>query len=266
MRFYLYFYLLLLLLFYSCDNIDNLNQIAGIEDFGLVIINPAKDSFLKIGEDCSIKWNLSVSKARKLNIELVNDKGVFRSVVQGTANDGEYIWRDVKGVEGDKYSLRLTIVGGVYGGKYAENSIILVKYMPGTIWFEPAKVEAEVGSEFIMELYVNTGKLKLAAYGIDIDFDPSIITVDTTTGMNGVSQGGDGFITAVNADEYGKLRIAGFDTFGTGPGINLHLITIFWITESQGNTDIDLDIRDLSDFLTLPIENKEGIGAKVTVY
>ena len=122
MKVYFYYFLLLLLLISSCDNIDNLNQIAGIEDFGLVIKNPANDSFLKIDEDCIIKWNLSLSKARKLNIELSSDKGIIQSIAYETKNGGEYVWRKVCGAEGDKCSIRLTIVGGVYAGKYVENS------------------------------------------------------------------------------------------------------------------------------------------------
>lgn len=266
MKTYFYYFILLLLLLAACDNIDNLNQIAGMEDFGLVIKNPGEDSFIKTGEDCIIKWSLALSKARKLNIELISDKGIIQPIVAETENDGEYTWEKVEGLQGDKYSVRLTIVGGVYSGKYAENSFTLVKYMPGTIWFEPAEIKAESSSQFTMELHLDTGKQKLAAYGIDIDFNPSIISVDTSEALSGVKPGEDGFLSAVNANESGKLRIAGFNAFGTGPAVNMQLVTIYFFSLGQGNTDLNIYIRDLSDPAINIYNNPQGKEAKVTVY
>jgi len=79
------FYLLLSILLFSCtDTIDNLNQIAGFEDFGLAIIKPEPDSVIMGGQDYTIKWRLEASKARLLKIELLRDNEIIYLITKET--------------------------------------------------------------------------------------------------------------------------------------------------------------------------------------
>ena len=76
----------------------------------------------------------------------------------------------------------------------------------------------------------------------------------------------DGFIAAVNPDEAGVLRASGFDVAGTGPGTDLHLLTVNWVAVTTGTSILDLDVKTLTDSGTTPIGTPNGIDGTVTVH
>ena len=136
----------------------------------------------------------------------------------------------------------------------------------GDIWFEPESLEVEIGSEFAIEMHANTGTKKLGAYGIDIDYDQLIISVETTVGENGVVAGTEGFVSAVNP-VLGLIKISGFDANGTGPGENLHILTINFNADSQGTTALDIIVDQFLDQNEeLPIGDPAGYSGKVIVF
>jgi hypothetical protein len=109
---------------------------------------------------------------------------------------------------------------------------------------------------------VNSGYQRLAAYGITVGFNPSIITLDTSSG---VVSGADGFIAATHIEEAGKINISGFDVAGRGPGPDLHLLTINMIAAAEGETDVSVLVDILVDESTEEIGNPFGTGGNVTV-
>jgi hypothetical protein len=119
---------------------------------------------------------------------------------------------------------------------------------------------------FTNEIHMNTGTQKLAAYGLNITFDSSVVIVNTEEGNSGVEAGPDGFISAVNAGTPGTLVISGFDTTGTGPGTNLNTHTIHWLAQTyNGTTDLDIAVNNLVDETTNTIGMPNGITGQITI-
>ncbi|MBN2442902.1 MAG: hypothetical protein JXJ04_16205 [Spirochaetales bacterium] len=136
----------------------------------------------------------------------------------------------------------------------------------GNVWLEPAAQTIKAKDNFTTEIFADAGTQKLAAYGLNITYGDPMISVDIDNGSNGVSPGADGFISAVNATEPGLLRISGFDATGTGPGRNLHLLTIFWTAgPEEGTVSINIDVDSLADANTETIGNPWGVGGTVTI-
>ncbi len=126
----------------------------------------------------------------------------------------------------------------------------------GDVWIQSSTEDLNVNQEFALSLYADTGTERLGAYQFTITFDPAMVNVDTTKGTEGVEAGGDGFITAVNANnENGSLLVNGFDVNGKGPGIYLELFRIHFVAlDKAGSEKISIRIDSLTD------ENGNKIG------
>ena len=88
--------------------------------------------------------------------------------------------------------------------------------------------------------------------------------IDTETGENGVTEGLDGFVTAVNTDnDAGTSVLSGFDVSGTGPGRDLHLVTISFVAGDTAVSDniISVEVSRLVDPETEPIGTPHGLNA-----
>jgi len=124
---------------------------------------------------------------------------------------------------------------------------------PGDVWIEP---ESETVSEdFETEVHCNTGSQHLAAYGIDFYYDSEKISASSVTA------GADGFLSASNINEPGKIATSGFNAGGVTPGTDLHLLTIHWTIVSSGTSNIDVDV-DTGTFVN---ENTEIIGTPMGI-
>lgn len=125
--------------------------------------------------------------------------------------------------------------------------------------------DQDVGALFKAYLYVDSGSQLIAAYSLDIIYNPSLIQVETAVGHSGVEIGADGFVSAVDAGSPGVLIIAGFDVAGHGPGTQLHLLTITWRALADGISPLTLTVDSLVDTSYLPIGTPRGITGSVTV-
>ena len=140
------------------------------------------------------------------------------------------------------------------------------EYGEGEMWIIPDSNIIELGSTFKTEVHVNTGNQYIAAYGIDVSFNPAVVHVDTTRGAQGVEPGSDGFVSAVNPNNTsGLIRISGFDAMGKGPSPDLHLITINWIAVGVGDTEFDLSVDNLADPFTDNIGSPAANDGYITV-
>jgi hypothetical protein len=119
---------------------------------------------------------------------------------------------------------------------------------------------------FTNDIHLDSGSEKLTSYSLTISFDTSVVVVNTKVGTSGVSQGDDGFITAVNASTPGELAISGFDAEGTGPGSDLHVLTIHWYAQTyEGTTELNLYVESLLNQLSLEIGNPLGHNGYITI-
>ena len=128
----------------------------------------------------------------------------------------------------------------------------------GAVWLDPYDITVSAGSTFDTQIRVNSGTQRLAAYGIDLQWDPAIIS------YNAYAVGTEGYLSAMNPHNEGVLVTSGFDAMGKGPG-NMHLLTITFNALSAGATDIIVIINDLADNMISPIGTATPNNGYVTV-
>jgi hypothetical protein len=134
----------------------------------------------------------------------------------------------------------------------------------GTISFSASSYSTGIGGALDVPVYVNTGNQNVAAYGLSVSYNSSVLSVDSSQGSSGVSAGTDGFVSAVN-DLGNALNISGFEANGKGPSTNLHLITLHFIGEAQGSSTLSISVSDLTDSAYATIGNPSGGSATVSV-
>lgn len=161
-----------------------------------------------------------------------------------------------------KFSLVLCAMFFVIGSRGAFAAPV---YAPGAVWLTPSTMTVYPNDPFALEVHLNSGYQRLAAYGFDIFYDDSLVAVDTSIGNGGVVPGPDGFVSAVNPNTPGQLIISGFDVMGKGPGSDLHLLTLsFLALNNFGTSDISLNINVLVDENTNTIGQPTGYGSTVS--
>jgi hypothetical protein len=116
---------------------------------------------------------------------------------------------------------------------------------PGTLWFDPGEVVVSVGQNFSTKIRLNSGGHRMAAYGMNLYYDFLLLEVGSTAGNHGIEAGPDGFLTAVNTNSPGLFVLSGFDASGTGPGLDLHILTSSWGALNPGSSLISLRIINL---------------------
>ncbi|MBN2535539.1 MAG: hypothetical protein JXB88_21855 [Spirochaetales bacterium] len=131
----------------------------------------------------------------------------------------------------------------------------------GTVWIDPATKTVDMNEDvnFSLDVYVNSGSQKVAAYGIDITYEDEIILAKS------VSAGVDGFIAAANIDEPGFISTSGFDINGKGPGTALHLLIINFEALATGNSPIGVTVNSLTDPETQVIGTPTGEDGNVEI-
>jgi hypothetical protein len=118
------------------------------------------------------------------------------------------------------------------------------------------------GAAFTTEIHVNSGEQELAAYGIAISYDETILSIESD---DDVVEGADGFISAVNVNDPGVIKTSGFDVGGVGPGADLHLLTINWDAIDTGTVTLVIEVDSLADPDTNPIGAPAGFSGTVTI-
>ncbi|MBY9006618.1 MAG: hypothetical protein KGD63_07655 [Candidatus Lokiarchaeota archaeon] len=133
---------------------------------------------------------------------------------------------------------------------------------PGDVWMSDPG-DLEIGEEFTTNLYTNTGDDLCAAYGLTIQFDPTIVQVKLIQNdLPDVEASPDGFYAAGNVDNsIGNLRVSGFDAQGKGPNPELHLLIISWICIGEGQCPIDITVDSLVTPSTATIGTPEGVNS-----
>ena len=135
----------------------------------------------------------------------------------------------------------------------------------GNVRILPETITTQVASEFTTDIFVDSGDQKVAAYGFMLTFNKDILNVDVSEGTSGVVPGKDGYVAAQNANNPGRLEVAGFDVYGKGPGKELHFLTIHWRAMKKGKSPINLTVKNLVDETTREVGMPTGISGQVIV-
>jgi hypothetical protein len=135
------------------------------------------------------------------------------------------------------------------------------------VWLDPENHSASTTTAFALDVKLNSGAQKLGSYEFEILFSTTYVKVDTSKGTDGVEPGADGFLTFANTDnDTGTLTVNGFDINGTGPGEEMHVLTIYFIAQNTvGSTQIDLIVNQLKDEQGYVIEPSLGQCAMVEI-
>ena len=80
-----------------------------------------------------------------------------------------------------------------------------------------------------------------------------------------VKAGPYGYVSAVNTNSAGSIVFSGFDVSGTGPGTDLHFLTINWRASGVGSSYVSLTVNTLVDASYQPVGNPTGLDCDVTV-
>ncbi|MBN2534616.1 MAG: tandem-95 repeat protein, partial [Spirochaetales bacterium] len=137
----------------------------------------------------------------------------------------------------------------------------------GEVRVEPAYQEVPWSWDPVTtEIHINSGTQLLSDYEIVFTYDPGLLYMDTPTGDNGVVAGADGFITSVDISTDGVLKVSGYDAAGKGPGDNLHVFSVVWITQFMGTASVDIEITRLLDETGAVIGTPVPIDGEINIY
>jgi endo-1,4-beta-xylanase len=125
--------------------------------------------------------------------------------------------------------------------------------------FNPENSTQILNSTFQIDVVVDSGSQKLAAYGITVSYNANILSVVD------VEKGAEGFLAAANTENPGEIVASGFDSSGTGPGSNLQVLIITFNAEAEGTSTLGLYVDELVDGGTNTIGTACGIDGSVTV-
>lgn len=138
------------------------------------------------------------------------------------------------------------------------------KENPGDVWIEPSNINTTVGKSFQTGVHINTGAKRIAAYGIKLFFNRSIIDIDSLKETKIVA-GEQGFMSAANTTVPGMVNASGFDTAGKGPSRNLELFIVYWRAVAKGEASISVNIETIVNDSYETIGIPRGISGTVSV-
>ncbi|KPA15798.1 A disintegrin and metalloproteinase with thrombospondin motifs 9-like isoform, partial [Candidatus Magnetomorum sp. HK-1] len=144
----------------------------------------------------------------------------------------------------------------------------MIKSDSAKVWMSPSEMSIKPEESFFLDIYVQSIQQKLGSYQFEIIFDQSVMNVNDQIGNSGVIIGNEGFLSVVNLDNSnGKIIINGFDTTGKGPGDELHLLRLNFLSFGNIETsDLVLTVSNLTNELAEDIEITNVNGATINFY
>ncbi|MBN2735525.1 MAG: glycoside hydrolase family 11 protein [Spirochaetales bacterium] len=128
----------------------------------------------------------------------------------------------------------------------------------------PASKTVNLNSNFTLTVALSSNSKAIASYGIDVNYDSSLLAADTSTDADAAAAGTDGYIAAANASTPGKISITGFDVNGKGPGTNLNFLTIYLKSRAQkGTASVSIGINMITDPSTADVATATESGTVV---
>jgi hypothetical protein len=116
------------------------------------------------------------------------------------------------------------------------------------------------GSSVTIEIHVNTGNLKLGAFGFILNYPMSMFSY--TLGMEIVA----GLNLMINTNTNSDIALAGFNANGVPGGTDIALIKVTLVTlaSASGTGTIALSIQTLADASGTTIGTLSATGATIT--
>jgi len=131
---------------------------------------------------------------------------------------------------------------------------------PGSAWIVPATQSVTNGATGVkVVVHVNTGTSLLAAYGIDVTYNSTIL------GSPAAAAESTGFMMAAGFANAGTAQVSGFDTAGKGPSTDLGLFNVTFTAIARGTSTIGVNNKSFVDPATTTIGTPSGVGGSITV-
>lgn len=133
------------------------------------------------------------------------------------------------------------------------------------IWMDLPQIELNQNESFYTKIIIDTKRYRIAAYGIDIIYDPAVLELDDVQGGS-VQAGADGFLTVYNPYKPGIITAAGFDAFGVNFNPELELLIIYWKAKDiAGLSEITLEVDTFSDTRSRLIKIDSVTGCSLNI-
>ncbi len=157
----------------------------------------------------------------------------------------------------------ISLILSINSTNYLINTNQIKTAAAGDVWTSSGGTQL-INSTFNIYIYVDTGSQKLATFGIEIEWNQSVIEV--LNEEEGVQEGSTIFTLIKNVDNSTSyMNIAGVNIIGKGPSSNLQILTISWRAISIDESILDITVNNLSDENTNPIGMLNGIDGNVEV-
>jgi hypothetical protein len=139
----------------------------------------------------------------------------------------------------------------------------------GQVWISPASQSVNASTNFTVQIHANTGGTAIGAFGFNISYDSTLVSVNATIGSNGVQEIATGLNLTVNNDTANKiLKIAGFNTSGIAGSADLSMVTVNFTAgapTSATTTTLTLAVPNLNDTVGAVIGVITPINGTVTI-
>jgi hypothetical protein len=133
----------------------------------------------------------------------------------------------------------------------------------GDVLITPSTQTIAAGQNFDIEVVVDTGSKTLGAFDVQLNFDQTKVTIDTTLGDAPAEDSGKGFTKGSDATNYtmmsnsddvasGHFRVGGVAATGGASGNSQHIIVIkakSLASFTAGSTTFSVVVNELSDEL-----------------
>jgi len=133
------------------------------------------------------------------------------------------------------------------------------------IWIKVAKKQIKAGEKFDFDIFMNTNKLELGAFAINLSLSGQGFAINTSQGNKGVIKGGDAnnFILASNLDN-NNFKLSGICAQNCAQGQAKHIATIHLqaLSDLTLPKSIDyLEATELADTMGKNFDFKKYQGA-----
>ena len=165
----------------------------------------------------------------------------------------------------------IKIISFMVGGLLLSFFATTVFAAEGDVWVSPTTQNAGSDQDFSVEIHADTGGKNIGAFNFYLDFDPSLVTVDTTQGTDGLDKGADAsnYTIMANPDDIanGHYRLGGMSASGFANGTDVSLATVHMKTTTgftSGSASLTVRVNELSDELGQALSTGSVTGGTVS--
>ncbi|MBN2442563.1 MAG: hypothetical protein JXJ04_14510, partial [Spirochaetales bacterium] len=128
-----------LTLLFACKELPEPDDITPDLQGDVFLDKSPSHSVYENGQEVTIYWNMTPGISDDVKIELLNGSQVIRVIMRKTANDGVCAWNIYNLIMQDGYRIRITLLDGLFAGKYLESTDFFIREP----WLDLGLVSAE---------------------------------------------------------------------------------------------------------------------------